>query len=77
MEREIVIPLEDFKEMAADQAKLQMLIDALLNNSDWSEAMELLTIAPKRYDAIMRVIDPKGYSGAVEWLKEKKARAEG
>ena len=78
MEREIVISLEDFKEMVADQAKLKMLIDGLLNNSELPTLSERLQIDPVVFENIMMTFAPESYKNAaknaVEWLKAREGR---
>ena len=69
MGEEITIGLDEYRRLVNADMKLDMLIDALLNNAALFH--DQLCIYPDEFCAILMVFEPEGYKNAVEWLKKK------
>lgn len=73
-EVEVVVPLEEFKRLAADSEKLTMLIDSLLNNAAYMPLSDMPHIGSTELQAIMMTFAPEEYRNALEWWREKEWR---
>ena len=69
MGEELLIDRSEYRRLVNAEAKLDMLIDALLNNAELS--CDQLYITSTKLEAILMTFEPEGYKGAVEWLKKK------
>lgn len=66
---EITIGLDEYRRLVNADMKLDMLIDALLNNAELIE--DQLYVSLTKLEAILMTFEPEGYKNAVEWLKKK------
>ena len=70
MGEELLIDRSEYRRLVNAEAKLDMLVDSLLNNANLDHAGRLY-VGSDVLETILMTFEPEGYKNAVEWLKKK------